>query len=523
MSFERPAIPEGVAENPPRARVEMRGIDKAFGGVRVLRDVSLRVNPGEVVALLGANGAGKSTLMKILTGLIRRDGGEIAIDGAAAKFAGPAGAAAAGVSYLPQEISLMPDMTVAENIAIARLPVRSRFGFRGVDDRAMREAARARLTQLGFPGIDPGAPVSALPIAERRVVEIARALAGDARLLIMDEPTAALTEQEAELIFRIVRRLKETGAAVIYISHYLREVFAIADRIVVLRDGRNAGEFVRDQTDQAEIVEAMLGATGGELFDARPRAASGPPVLSARGLSLDRRLSHIDLDVARGEILGVFGLVGSGVETLGRAIYGALGTKPAGEIRIEGAPYRPRSPMAGKAAGIGFIAAERKKEGIIAELSLRENLVAAFEERYVRDLFVSRAAEREEAERWIGALGIRASGTEQTIKTLSGGNQQKVCVARWLTGSVKVLILEEPTRGVDVGARRELYGELCKLADEGLALLVLSSDVEEVAGLCDRSLVIDRGRIAGAFPRGAPASALMAATALTKRADAHAS
>jgi ribose transport system ATP-binding protein len=512
--------PASANDLPPR--VVMRGIDKAFGGVFVLRDVSLEVRPGEVVALLGANGAGKSTLMKILTGLVRRDAGVVSIDGREARFAGPAEAVAAGVSFLPQEISLMPDMTVAENIAMARLPVKKRFGLRGVDDRAMRTAARARLTQLGFPAIDPDAPVSALPVAERRVVEIARALAGDARLLIMDEPTAALTEQEAALIFRIVRRLKATGAAVIYISHYLREVFAIADRIVVLRDGRNAGVFVTGATSPPAIVEAMLGDAGGDLYDFPTRASAGAPLLSVRGLSLDRRLAGVDLDLARGEILGVFGLVGSGVETLGRALYGALGSRVAGAVAIDGAPYRPASPIAGKAAGIGFVAAERKKEGVIADLTVRENLVAASQDRYRRGPFVSLAAEREQATKWIGAFGIRTRGPEQIIGTLSGGNQQKVCVARWMTGDLRLLILEEPTRGVDVGARRDLYAQLRRLADDGLALLVLSSDVEEVAGLCDRALVIDRGRIVGAFPRGAPPAALMAATAATPHGAAHA-
>ena len=458
--------------------------------------------------------------MKILCGLMRRDAGRIEIDGAETRAANPAEAVAAGVSFLPQEISLMPDMTVAENIVdrpsadevSARLARRRRW-------RDGRGGAR-QPDPTRFSRHRSRRPLSSLPIAERRVVEIARALAGDARLLIMDEPTAALTEQDAELIFRILRRLKETGTAVIYISHYLREVFAIADRIVVLRDGRNAGVFVTARTSTPEVVEAMFGASGGGLYDFAPRSPAGATLLSVRGLNVDRRLSDIDFDLARGEILGVFGLVGSGVEVLGRAIYGALGAKTTGEIAIDGAPYRPSSPMAGKAAGIGFIAAERKKEGVIGELSLRENLVAAFQDRYVRGAFVSDLAEREETQRWMRSLGIRARGPEQTMRTLSGGNQQKVCVARWLTGGVRLLILEEPTRGVDVGARRDLYQELRKLADEGLALLALSSDVEEIAGLCDRSIVIDRGRVVGAFGRGTPPAALMAATAAKAEGEA---
>ncbi len=500
----------GVQAAPPR--LQMTGIGKLFGGISVLSGVDLVVEPGEVVALLGANGAGKSTLMKILAGLYPRDAGSIRIDGTAADTATPARSVAAGVRMLPQEISVMPDMTVAENIFLGDLPMR-RGLLPGVDDGAMRERSRALLEQLGFGSIDPTAPVRRLPVAEQRIVEIARALAGEARLLIMDEPTASLTEQEARLIFRLIRRLQARGVAVIYISHYLAEVFEISDRIVVLRDGRNAGTFRTRAAGRAEVLAAMLGGTLGEMHAPASTAAPGAEVLQIQALSVPGRLADIGFTLHAGEILGVFGLVGSGVEVLGRAVYGALGKLGAGRVRLGGLDYRPRSAIDGKRAGIGFVAAERKREGIIAELSLRENLALPFEERFLRGPFVSRAAESAHAARAIQAFGIRARGPEQMLRTLSGGNQQKVCLARWLVEGVRLLILEEPTRGVDVGARRDIYARLRDLAAQGFAALVLSSDVEEVAGLSDRVLVLARGRLMGDFPRGTKPATLLAATA----------
>jgi ribose transport system ATP-binding protein len=282
----------------------------------------------------------------------------------------------------------------------------------------------------------------------------------------------------------------------------------------VLRDGFNAGEFATGSASQKEVLAAMLGGEAGDLYDMMPAApAVGDPVLSVSGLTVPDRLRDVSLTVRRGEIVGVFGLIGSGVETLGRALYGALGPVVEGEIAIAGRRYRPRSPRQGKAAGIGFVAADRKKEGIIGELTVRENMVAPFMDRFVRGLFVSTEAETEQAKHWIEVLGIRARGPEQTMRTLSGGNQQKVCVSRWLVDGVVLLILEEPTRGVDVGARREIYLQLRKLADKGLAVLVLSSDVEEIAGIGDQSIVLDRGRVVGRFGRGVKPAELMATTA----------
>jgi ribose transport system ATP-binding protein len=493
----------------------MRGIVKRFGGVAVLNDVDFSVQPGEVVALLGSNGAGKSTLMKILTGVYQRDAGQIAIDGSEATMASTREASALGISFLPQEISVIPDMTVAENICLGDLPMRSRLGVRVVDDARMQARAASILGELGFAHISPRAYAADLTVAERRIVEIARALAADASILVMDEPTASLTEQEAETIFRIVRKLRERQTSVVYISHYLKEVFAIADRIDVLRDGRNAGRFVPGETSVATVVEAMLGTVAGDMFAPRSGVqAPGETLLVAEHLALGKNLRDVSLTVARGEIVGVFGLVGSGVELLGRVIYGAEGARHGGAMRFAGAAHAPRGPADGKRAGIGFVTAERKKDGIIAELTVRENLVAPFQRRFGRGLFTDRARETAQTVAMIRSLGIRTRGPEQQMRTLSGGNQQKVCLARWLDPSVKMLILEEPTRGVDVGARREIYAQLVALSRDGLAILVLSSDVEEIAGLADRALVIDRGMIAAEFAGGTDAATLMHATTL---------
>lgn len=493
--------------SPPR--LSMTGIGKSFGSIPVLSDVHFALHPGEIVALLGANGAGKSTLMKILSGVYTRDSGTVDIDGCRAELTDPRSAAALGIRFLPQEISVMPEMTVAENIC---LPILPRLGPR-VDRRQMATRAADLLRELGFGGIDPAAPVGRLAIAEQRIVEIARALAGEARILVMDEPTAALSEADAEQIFAALARIKARGTSVVYISHYLREVFRIADRIEVLRDGRNAGSFVTGETDIDAVLAAMLGRHAETLFANRSAARPAQPILNLRGLSWRDKLQDIDLSLRPGEILGVFGLVGSGVEHLGRVLFGAAQGRVSGRITLAGQPYAPRNPAAAKAAGLGLVTAERKTDGILGDLSVARNIAAAFWTDHRQGPFVSALSERNHAQGWITRLGIRTQSPDQPIRLLSGGNQQKVCVARWLHPSVRVLILEEPTRGVDMGARRDLYAQLDAMAAQGLALLILSSDAEEVAGLSHRVLVMDRGRIAQRFENGADVAALMAATA----------
>jgi ribose transport system ATP-binding protein len=494
--------------NAQAPRIEMLDIVKSFGAVRVLEGVSLRVMPGEIVALLGSNGAGKSTLMKILTANYTKNSGDIRVNDTLVDFNTPRDAARVGITFLPQEISVFPELSIAENICI------SADSFGTVDWSDMAHRAATILEDLGFGHLSPSMLVADLPVAERRIIEIARALEAQADILVMDEPTASLSEQESEQIFAILRRLKERGTSVVYISHYLKEVFEISDRIVVLRDGLNAGEFDPQTADVTEVVGAMLGKAAGSMFEDRePLPTDAPVVFTCNGLTLPGVIEDVSFDLRAGEILGVFGLIGSGVEVLGRAIFGAEGRPPAGAMTLANQPYAPVSARKGKEAGIGFVTAERKTDGIIADMSVRENLVAAFQQDFGNGISTSPKLEGAHTRDWISKLGIKTSGPEQPIKLLSGGNQQKVCVARWLNPKVKVLILEEPTRGVDVGARREIYSHLVDFARSGLALLVLSSDVEEIAGLSDRSLVIDRGRIVAEFGSGATANDLMSASA----------
>lgn len=480
------------------ARLQMSGIRKSFGGIEVLSDVEFAVGDGEVVGLLGANGAGKSTLMKILSGVYSMDSGSIVLDGAPVQITTPISAIASGIRLLPQELSVHPDMTIAENMFVAD-PLHKRvLGLRLVDNRAMKDKARKILTDLGLGHVDPGWPMKRLRAPEQRVVEIARAIAGEARVLIMDEPTAALSEQETKLLFDVLRRLAAQGVSVVYISHYLDEVFDICQRIVVLRDGRNAGDFPVATSTHQDVLQAMLGNVVTDLYPPRAKAP-GAPVLEAQGLTVGQDLYNVDFTVRAGEIFGVFGLIGSGLDQLGRSIYGVLGHIDGGKLVLDGKPYAPSDSRAANRAGIGFIAAERKREGIVGDLSVRENTTMPFLERFVSGGIMQKAAERNHVNRWIDDLSIKTRGSEQTIRTLSGGNQQKVCIARWLVDGVKLLILEEPTRGVDIGARKEIYAKLRDLADRGLGLLVISSDVEEIAGLADCGLVLERGEVARRF------------------------
>ena len=477
------------------ARLAMRAIDKSFAGIPVVVGVDLTVAAGEVVALLGANGAGKSTLMKVLSGVYRRDGGSIWVDGREVDVRTPADAVAAGIRLIPQEISVHPDMSVAENIGLGNLPVRSTFGLGTIDRSALREQARGLLARLGLPHIPPGRLMRHLSLPEQRVVEIARALAGHARILIMDEPTAALSEAEAEVLFGVTEALRREGVSVIYISHYLDEVFRLSDRIVVLRDARVAGTFRTADTNRDAVLEAMLGRREENIYPAkRGSSATGTPLLTVEDLRLPRWLDGVSLAVRPGEILGVFGLIGSGVEKVGRAVFGAE-PQARGRVAVEGRALDWITPAASVGAGMGFVAAERKREGLVGILTVRENTTAPFLHRFTRKGQVDVRAERAETRCWIDTLGVKTRGPEQEIRLLSGGNQQKICLARWLVGDTRVLILEEPTRGVDVGARREIYAEIRRLADKGLAVLAISSDAEEVAGIADRVLILMNGRV----------------------------
>ncbi len=495
------------------ARLEMRGIGKSFGGVSVLKDVDLELGAGEVLALLGQNGAGKSTLVKILGGDYARDAGTIKLDGRLVHFSSPLDAIASGVRILPQELSVIPEMTIAENILIADMPAKVRFGISSIEYQKMDQRALEVLADLQLQ-VNPRAALKTLEVAEQRIVEIARAISGQARVLVMDEPTAALTEQEVQRLFEIIRRLKARGVSIIYISHRMDEVFEISDRIQVLRDGGVTGQFVSAQASREQVIGAMLGDTAQGLYP-EGQAELGEVLLEVEHFSLARKLEDVALNLRRGEIVGVFGLIGSGIEVLGKALFGALGNKPTGNVRLAGQIFKPRDPSDAIAQGVGYIAAERKREGILAELSVRENMTLPFLGRYLQGLSLSVPLEETYVQRWIKQLGIRTRGSSQKLRYLSGGNQQKVMLARWLAEGIKLLVMEEPTRGVDVGARKEIYAALRTLSSQGLAILMISSDVEEVANLSDRMIVLDRGRVAGRFERGVTTKELIHAAAQT--------
>jgi ribose transport system ATP-binding protein len=494
-------------------RLQIVNVSKAFAGVTVLKNVTCSADAGEILALLGANGAGKSTLMKILSGVYTLDEGRILIDGVPAAIASPQDAIAVGIRLMPQELSVHPDLSVAENIALGSMPKRRVAGISIADRNAMNRQAEALLKRLRLAHVAPGRRMGSLPLPEQRIVEIARALAGRARILIMDEPTASLGEADAENLFEVMEALRGEGVTIIYISHRLDEVFRLSDRIVVLRDGEVRGQLQTRATDRDEILAAMLGSELGDLYPAKSKALpTAATVLDIDGLSIPGWLTHVSFSVRRGEVFGVFGLIGSGAEKIGRAIYGAEPTARAKAVRLNGAETGLSRPRDSVRHGIGFVAAERKRQGLVGNLSVRTNTTLPYLDRFTRFGIVDHKSETASTRDWIKALRVKTTGPDQEIRLLSGGNQQKICLARWLLGNPNFLILEEPTRGVDLGARREIYAEIRRLADEGLAIAIVSSDAEEVAGLADRTLVLENGKVVAELAGGATAAELMRAT-----------
>lgn len=480
--------------------LEMRGIHKSFFGVSVLNDVSLTLYRGEVLALLGENGAGKSTLIKILNGDYQMDSGAILLQGTPVQFAQPRDAEAHGIRMIYQEQHYAPDLSVMENLLLGDLPRRS--GWLGkfvIDWRAARRTAEERLNLLNLM-IDPDRKMRDLPVVERQIVEIVKALSGDAQIIVMDEPTAALTPPEVERLFGIIRGLCARGVAVIYISHRLDEIFEIADRATILRDGHHVATRPVADLTLGSMVEMMVG----RAIDARDQARapvqeSAPVVLDVQRLTRIGAYEDISLQVRAGEIVGIFGLIGSGQLALTRGIFGA---EPAdsGTIAVNGQVRTIRRPQDARSAGIGFVPADRKVQSLIMGLSVRKNITLSNWARLNRLGFFRQRHEKAHAQNWIDALGIRmAGGMEVPIRFLSGGNQQKAVLARWLEAKVRVLILNEPTWGVDVGARSDIYEQLEALAREGLAILVISSDIQEILAISQHIMTIYKGRITAEF------------------------
>jgi ribose transport system ATP-binding protein len=473
--------------------LEMRGITKRFPGVTALDGVDFELDTGEVHVILGENGAGKSTLIKMLSGAYHPDEGEILLDGQRVEISSAAVAQSKGISTIYQEFNLVPQLTVAENIFLGRQP--RRFGI--VDRSQMRDEARGLLERIKV-RVGPDDPVSTLGVAQRQMVEIAKALSLDARILIMDEPTASLSGQEVERLFEIVRGLKEEEVGVIFISHHLEEVTEIGDRVTVLRDGKMVGQ-VPATTDHRELVRMMVGRSIENQFPRR-RTGVGEVLLEVKELAREGVLHDISFQVRAGEVVGIAGIVGAGRTELARAIFGA-DPLDSGEVWVEGRWIERFDPREAKHSGIGFITEDRQGQGIVPPLSVAENLALASLGRYTTAGLVNRKEQRSLAQKMIEELNIRTPSLEQEIRYLSGGNQQKVVIGKWLLADSKVLIMDEPTRGIDVGAKVEIYELMNELTEEGAGILMISSDLPEVLGMSDRILVMAGGRITGELSR----------------------
>jgi ribose transport system ATP-binding protein len=472
--------------------LEVRGISKAFPGVQALSSVDFVLRRGEVVALIGENGAGKSTLMKVLAGVHRPDSGELHLEGRPVELRGPADALGRGIALIHQELSLCDNLTVAAAVYLGAELRKGLF----LRERAMVDGARAVLAQVGL-AVDPRQLVGALSPGQKQLLEIGRALRAEARVLIMDEPTSSLTQVEVERLFEVTDGLRRRGVGIVYISHRLGEVSRLADRVVGLRDGRNSGEILGSEATHERMVSLMVGRALSQ--ERRPSHVPGEVVLRVRGVrTAAYPQASVDFEVRKGEVVGIAGLLGSGRSELLRALFGA-DRALAGQIDVGGASLQRHGPADAAAAGLVLAPEDRKLQGLVLGMSVRDNLSLPTLHR--RGRFVDRAYERELCERSIAELGIRTAGGGQIVGSLSGGNQQKVVLGKWLAANPKVLVLDEPTRGVDVGARAEIYARLHDLAGAGLAVLFVSSELEEVLSLADRVLVLNHGRIAGELPR----------------------
>jgi ribose transport system ATP-binding protein/rhamnose transport system ATP-binding protein len=466
--------------------VQLSHVSKSFGPVQVLKDVSLEMFRGEVLCLAGENGAGKSTLIKILTGAVPRDGGEYLIDGKDAGSPSPAQARALGVGVVYQELSLLPDVSVEENLLMGHLP-----SMRGiVKKRELRARATKMLERVGLTRVDPGMLVSDLPVATRQMVEIAKVLGANARIVIFDEPTTALSEEDAQHLLQLINRIKkEEGVAVLYVTHRLEEIFEIGDRITVLRDGQFITTAPTSEFTHDTLIRSMVGRQIEQLYPKREQKQFGKTVLSVQGLRLKGSPYPINLEVHAGEIVGLGGLVGAGRTETVRAIFGA-DTIEAGRILVDGTPLHPGSPAQAVKAGLGLLTEDRKELGILADLSLRENVTIANMSAVSRFGVVSHKQEVFLFNELVPRLRLKYHSSEQPISSLSGGNQQKVLLSRWLATNAKVLLLDEPTKGVDVGAKADIYTIIGDLAAKGLGIVVVSSYLPELLGICDRVIVL---------------------------------
>jgi len=475
--------------------VELHGVSRSYGGVQAVAGMSFAIRSGTVHALVGENGAGKSTLVKILTGIVQPDEGEIAIEGSARRIADPQAAHGLGIVAMYQEPTVFEDLTVAENVFAGR-HIRTRFGT--VDWGAMRVETARILGELAV-GIDPDTPVRGLGVADRQLLEVAKALSASARLLIMDEPTAALSPHEVDSLFATVRRLRDRGVAVLYISHRLEEIGELADVVTVIRDGRHIETRPADELSQAAIITLMVGRSLDQLFP-KEEVQLGDVVFRAEGLSRGGLFSDVTFELRRGEIVGLAGFVGAGRTEVARAIFG-VDPLDEGRLWVEGRSFRPRSPRAALRRGLAYLPEDRIHQGLIQPMSISQNSTLAVLPELTPGGFLRPRREDALARRFMEQLRIKANSPAQVVRSLSGGNQQKVVLSKWLAAEPRILILDEPTHGVDVGTKADVHRTISHLAAQGLTILLISSELPEILGMSDRILVMREGRLVAELSR----------------------
>jgi len=479
----------------PKYILEMKNISKEFPGVKALDKVDFRVKEGKVMALLGENGAGKSTLMKILTGVYDKTSGDIYFMGSSVKFNNPRESQIMGIAIIHQELNLIPELTIGENIFLGREPI----GFaKKIDWNRLYRDSAALLARLGVL-VDPKRPCGELSVGQQQMVEIAKALSLDAKIIIMDEPTDALTDKETEGLFKVISELKAEGRSIVYISHRLKEIFEICDEVTVLRDGKFIGEDSVENLTEDTLIEMMVGRKLTEQFP-RIEKSIGKPILEVKGLC-NQYLKNVSFVVRTGEILGISGLMGSGRTELAKTIIGAIG-KAEGSIYFDQALLSINSPEAAIKAGIAYVSEDRKGDGLVLGLSVKENMSLSSLKAFSRGLGrIDKKTESEEVESYIRTMSIKTPSFNQIVKNLSGGNQQKVSIAKCLMSKPKVLILDEPTRGVDVGAKKEIYELINEFRKEGMSIIMISSEIPEILGMSDRILVMHEGQLKGELTR----------------------
>ncbi len=488
--------------------VQVHNVSKAFGGVQALKEVQLEIYPGEVHAILGENGAGKSTLIKLITGVLQPDTGELLFNQSPVHFSNPHEAQAHGIAAIYQEPSLFPDLDIAENILVGRQPTSRR----GVDWKRMYDEASALLARLGS-SLDPRTKALELSVAQQQVVEIARALSINARVLIMDEPTSSLTQGEVEELFTIVRQLRASGTAIIFISHRLEELFALADRVTILRDGAYVGTQLMTNVTTEDLIRMMVGRNLDQLFP-KQAVTPGEVILEVEGLGVEGTFSEVSFQLRRGEIVGMAGLIGAGRTNVARALFGIEPAK-TGTIKLDGKVVNINSPETAMKLGIGYVPEDRKEHGLVLGMSIAQNISLPILKSFARLGWLNSKREVQATKISSKQLEVKMSGVDQKAGQLSGGNQQKVVLAKWLGTKPRVLILDEPTRGIDVGTKAAVHQLMSNLAAEGMAILMISSELPEVLGMSDRILVMRAGQLSGQFSRAEATQENLMAAATT--------